>query len=466
MQENAICRWEFEVFLGGAAGPGKTDVLLMKPLYNVKHQRFKGIIFRRTFPELEEIIDRSRMWYPTYGGEFRETNRRWHFPSGATIKFSHMENEKDKYKHQSSEYQYIAFDEATQFSPTQYLYLFSRARTTDPNIAVQIYAASNPGGIGHQFIKDRFGIGLKEARTTIYDEKTHLSRIFIPGLLDDNPTLLQNDPGYLARLDQLPEIERMRLRFGIWDAFEGQVFAELNKQIHGVEPFDIPPEWERFRTFDWGYSAPFSVGWWAVDFDGKLYRYREWYGGKDDGSGAVKGLKMSDQEIARGIRKIEEDANEYGRVRPGPADPSIWSAKPRKKDGVIGPSAAEEMGQNGIHWIKADNERVAGKRQVHARFRLDAEGQPGIFIFNNCDNFWRTFTTLREDSKNPEDVDSDQEDHVYDEVRYACMFRPIKPQPVPKHDVGSFQYERRKYIKAKAYARGHGVSLANAYGKV
>ena len=459
-------RWEFEVFLGGAAGPGKTDVILMKPLYKVQYQSFKGIIFRRTFPELEEIIDRSRMWYPTYGGNYRETKRRWEFPSGAIIKFSHMENEKDKYKHQTAQYQYIGFDEATQFSPTQYLYLFSRCRTIDPNISCQIYAASNPGGIGHQFIKDRFGIGLLDSGETIYDEKTSLSRIFIPGLLDDNPTLIENDPGYVARLEQLPEIEKMRLRYGIWDAFEGQVFNELNRQVHGVDPFDVPPEWERFRTFDWGYSAPFSVGWWAVDFDGKLYRYRSWYGGKDDGSGSVRGLKMSDSEIARGIRKIEEEANEFGRIRPGPADPSIWSKKRDRKTGALGPSTSEEMGREGITWIKADNDRIGGKRQVHTRLRLDENGNPGIYIFNNDEHFWRTIPHLREDSRNPEDVDTDQEDHIYDEVRYACMFKPVRPRPAPAHDIGSFQYERRKLIAAKQYARRHGVSLAAAYGKI
>lgn len=466
MQEDAIRRWEFEVFLGGAAGPGKTDVLLMKPLYNIGFPSFKGAIFRRTFPELEEIIDRSRRWYPSYGGEYREGPRRYRFPSGATINFSHMENENDKYKHQGKEYQYVAFDEATQFSATQYLYLFSRMRKTDARIPVQMYSASNPGGMSHQFFKDRFGIGLWDPNKTIYDEKTGLSRIFIPGLLDDNPSLMLNDPAYVTRLEQLPEIEKMRLRYGIWDAFDGQVFSELNRKIHGCDDFDIPPEWEKFRTFDWGYSAPFSVGWWAVDFDGVLYRYREWYGAKNDGSGTYDGLRISDAEIAREIKRIEEEHNEYGRVRPGPADPSIWSPR-RNKNGVLGPSTFDEMAQNGIRWIKADNDRIGGKRQVHTRFRLDNDGRPRVLIFNSCTEFWRTFPLLREDPKNPEDVETKkQEDHIYDEFRYGCMYRPIRPHPVQQPDVGSFQYERRRYIKAKQYAMRHGMSLSSAYGKV
>jgi hypothetical protein len=460
MQENACRRWEFEVFMGGAAGPGKTDIIVMEALRHVQFPIYRAVVLRRTFPELEEIIDRTKEWYPGYGGEYREGKHRWYFPSGATVNLSHMQHEDDKKKHQGKEYQYIGFDEATHFTPTQYLYLFSRARTKDSRIPVRVRAASNPGGVSHQFFKDRFKIGLVLPGTTIYDERTALSRVFIPGLLDDNPTLTINDPTYLQRLDLLPEIERQRLRYGIWDAFEGQVFAELNKEVHGCQPFDIPLEWERFRTFDWGYSAPFSVGWWAVDFNGRLYRYREWYGGKPDGSGATRGLKLTDAEIARGIREREQGE----RVRPGPADPSIWSRK-RSKDGIIGPSTADEMAREGIHWIKADNDRIAGKRQVHTRFRIDGD-TPGITIFNSCKDFWRTLPLLQEDPKNPEDVDTSMEDHCYDEVRYACMFKPIRPRPIIQPDVGSFQYERRKYIAAKQYASRHGIGLAAAYGKV
>lgn len=461
MQENACRRWEFEVFLGGAAGPGKTDVIVMEALRNVRHRGYRAVIFRRTFPELEEIIDRTKEWYPTYDGDYREGKHRWYFPSGATILLSHMQHEDDKKKHQGKEYQYIGFDEATHFTPTQYLYLFSRARSKDASIPVRVRAASNPGGVSHQFFKDRFKIGLVTPGTTIYDEKTGLSRVFVPGLLEDNPTLLLNDPAYLQRLELLPEVERMRLRYGVWDAFEGQVFSELNKDVHGIGPFDIPPEWERFRTFDWGYSAPFSVGWWAVDFDGRLYRYREWYGGKDDGSGTVKGLRLSDVEIARGVREREQGE----RVKPGPADPSIWSRK-RSKDGIIGPSTAEEMAKEGIHWIKADNDRIGGKRQVHHRLRMGDDGRPQIYIFHSCKDFWRTLPLLQEAPNNPEDVNTEQEDHCYDEVRYACMFRPVKSKPVIQPDVGSFQYERRKYIRAKQYAARHGCSLTAAYGRV
>ena len=463
MQTKACVRWEPEIFLGGAAGPGKTDFLVMEALRYIGKAKYRGVIFRRTYPELEEIIDRTKQWYPSLGGLYSESKTRWRFPSGAIVKLSHLQHENDKHRHQGKEYQYVAFDEATHFTPTQYLYMFSRARSVDASIPIRILAASNPGGVSHAFFRERFKIGLIPPGTTIRDEVTGMARVYIPGLLEDNPTLLLNDPDYLHRLDMLPEIERMRLRYGIWDAFEGQVFSELNAEVHGCEPFDVPPEWERFRTFDWGYSAPFSVGWWAVDYEGRLYRYREWYGGKDDGSGAVKGLKLTDVEIAREILKQERTNRE--RVRPGPADPSIWSAR-RSKDGVIGPSTAEEMSREGCHWIKADNDRIGGKRQVHARLRLQDDGRPSIHIFNTCKDFWRTFPLLREDEDNPEDVDTKQEDHVYDEVRYACAFRPIRPQKREASDAGSFQAERRRLIAARKESRRRGITLHEAYRRV
>ena len=203
MQEEACRRWEFEVLMGGRAGPGKTDVIVMKPLRYIDYSKFRGVIFRRTFPELEEVVDRTKQWYPAFGGEYKEGKSRWFFPSGATIKLSHMQHENDKYKHQTKEYQYIGFDEGTHFTPTQYLYMFSRARCTDGNIPVQINTGTNPGGVAHQFFKDRFKIGLVPECTTIYDEATGLSRVFIPGTREDNPSLFLNDPDYELRLELL-----------------------------------------------------------------------------------------------------------------------------------------------------------------------------------------------------------------------------------------------------------------------
>lgn len=469
-QTDFLRRGEFECLFGGAAGPGKSECALMDATRYVNNRNYRGLVLRRTFPQLEELMDRALKYYPLVdpGARWMSTEKRWHFSSGATIKFGHMQTENDKLSYQGQEYHRVYFDEVTQFTPTQYLYVFSRVRTTDPNIRCAVRCTTNPGGISHQFIKDRFCIGTVEPRTTIYDEvddgkggKIRISRVFIPATLDDNPSLA-NDTEYLARLAQLPELERLRLRHGLWDAFEGQAFTELNKGIHGIKAFDIPLEWERFRAFDWGYAKPFSVGWYAVDFDGNVYRYAEWYGAKrDEGRRTWDcGMKMTATEIARGIKEREREMR--AKVRIGPADPAIWSRRPQK-DGTLGISVSDEMGAEGIYWLKADNDRILGRQQVHHRLSLDDEGHPSFYVFDTCEHWWRVFPQLRENEKNPEDIEDKAEDHPYDETRYALMFKPVRPRVRIAPDIGSFQSERRKYLKAKALAAKRGISIADAY---
>ena len=466
-QREFCSRSEFEVLFGGAAGPGKTDCLVIEATRYITHPRYRAIIVRRTFPQLQEIIDRCWRFYPMLDGEYRATEHRWYFPSGATIQLGHMQHEDDKYNYQGKEYHFIGFDEVTQFTKTQYLYLFSRCRSTVPELPSRIRATTNPGGIGHIWCKERFIDPMKPIKTYV-DPVTGLSRIFIPAKIYDNPTLIENDPGYLKRLEALPEVERMRLLEGSWDVFEGQVFGELSMLVHGCDSFEVPAEWEKFMAFDWGYSKPFSVAWYALDYDGVLYRYREWYGCKDNEHDI--GLKMSATDIARGIWEREKE-----KVRFRVADPACWNKRP-KKDGPPGPSVVEDMSKEGIYFTKADNNRILGKLQVHNRLKMEEEidpstgeitkSYPRCLIFRNNKHFWRTMMELRLDPKNPEDVDTDQEDHIYDEFRYACMARPVIPRKKERIPPGSFMAERNKYIKAKKYAQRHGVSLEAAYGRV
>lgn len=468
-QEEFCSRSEFESLYGGAAGPGKTDCLIALATRYIEFPDYKGILFRRTFPQLQEIIDRCWQRYPSLGGVYRSTEHRWYFPSGATIALSHMQHEADMYNHQGKEYQFIGFDELTQFLLSQYLYLFSRARSTNPQIPSRIRSTTNPGGVGHQWVKERFVINTDPGKTFV-DSQTGLSRVFIPGKIEDNPTLFESDPGYVARLEALPEVEKMRLRHGIWDAFEGQVFSELSMRTHGVQPFDIPPEWERFMVMDWGFAKPFSCGWYTMDYDGRLYRYREWYGCKEDE--ADKGLKLQAYEVARGI--LDREKGEKMRFRI--ADPSIWNLMPdTRRNEVRGSSVYEDMMNEGVFFMKADNDRIQGKLQVHKRFKLDEEinketgevtDSANFFVFTNHKHFWRTLPEIREDAKNPDDVDTDQEDHIYDEVRYACMCKPVKPKKVERIPVGSFQYERNKMIRAKKLARTRGITIEQAYQRI
>ncbi len=472
-QTNFCSRWEFEVLYGGQAGGGKSDAIIGEALRDIGHPGYQGIILRRTFPELEEIMSRCEGLYPDLGGYFAGTKKTWIFPSGAKIKLGHMQREKDKYKYKSNEYQYIGLDEATSFTGTQYLYMFSRCRSKHMDIKPRFRAGTNPGGDGHQFLKDRFQIGIVPDGQTIFDRVTELYRIFIKAGLKDNPFIAVNDPDYVKRLMALPEIERMRLMEGIWDAFEGQAIPELNVDVHsmekhGMRPADIPKEWPRYRTFDWGYATPFSVGWWAIDYDGHLYRYREWYGAKE-GEERNIGLRMDPGSLARKIKEIEHDAGE--KVLPGPADPDIWNPRwksmGKKNFGVVGGSVAEDMAAEGIHFLQADNDRLLGRQQVHKRLELDEQGDPQIFISLHCKDFWRTIPLLREYEGNPEDIESKNvEDHIYSEVRYMCMFKPTKAKHQQPNDLGSFQAERRKLINARKLASQRGISITDAYGRI
>lgn len=473
--QTAFCqRGEFEAFAGGAAGPGKTLMLILLALRNIEHPRYHGLILRRTFPRLQEIIDRCHEIYPLYGGNWKASLHRFEFPTGAKITLGHCQHEDSKRDWHGKEFQYIAFDELTEFTKSQYEFIaLSRARSTIPEIPIRIRSASNPGGGGHQWVRDRFvSVGTPGRR--FIDPKTGLSRIFIPGTIEDNPTLFENDPAYIQRLESLPEIERLRLRHGVWDAFEGQVFPELSQLVHGCEPFDIPPEWERYCVMDWGYAKPFSVGWYAVDYDDVIYRYREWYGstreehGKEDG--ADTGIKMAAWEVAREILRKEQGE----KIRLRIADPSIWHKRPdyRQKE-ARGPTIEEDFSSEGVYFTKADNDRVHGKQQIHRRLKLDEEvdhetgevmsENPQVQIFNDQPAWWRTMTSLVEDEKNPEDVDTKQPDHAYDEFRYMCMSRPVIPKKVVRMPEGSFRRERDRLIKAKKYASRHGVSVAQAY---
>jgi len=316
-------------------------------------------------------------------------------------------------------------------------------------------------------VRERF-VNNKEPGRAYIDKKTGLSRTFIPAKIEDNPTLFLNDPGYLQRLESLPEIEKLRLRYGIWDVFEGQVFMELNRSVHGCEKFEIPVEWERFVVFDWGYAKPFCVQWFAVDFNEVLYLYREWYGMKP-GEFDV-GIRMSNADIARGMLEREEDENMGARV----ADPAIWNKTPLKSGGQ-GPSVQEDMGNEGVFFIKADNDRLQGKMQFHERLVIDKvkdengtiiKEEPRLVVFNTCKHWWRTVPEMQECPRNPEDVDSDQEDHCYDTTRYGLMFRRIAPRVKKKVVTGTFKSERSRYLSAKKKALKYGISMHSAYSGI
>lgn len=428
-----LSRFEDEALYGGAAGGGKSEALVAEALRQVHIPHYRGLILRKTYPELSELIDKSQRYYRgAYpGAQWSEARHEWRFPSGAKIAFGAMQHTNDRFKYQGRAYDYIAFDELTHFTQDEYLYLLSRNRASGPGTRVYLRASANPGGIGHGWVKARF-LTPAPPMQTIWEDvsiqspdgsmlSARRSRIFVPSTVFDNQILLRNDPAYAARLAALPEADKRALLYGDWDSFSGQVFTEWrndaahyadHRHTHVVDPFPIPRNWRIVRGFDFGYSRPFSVGWWAVSPDGMLYRVRELYGCTDTPN---QGVRWEPARIAREIRKIEQDdPNFKGRTVRGVADPSIF-------DESRGESVAQMMEREGVFFDRGDNARIAGKMQVHHRLAFDQNGIPGLAVFHTCRHFIRTVPALVYDAVNVEDVDTAMEDHIYDETRYVLM---------------------------------------------
>lgn len=440
-------RPEYEVLYGGAAGGGKSDALLAEALRQVHIPHYRALILRKTYPQLSELVDRS---YAIYKAAFPQATYNasqhvWRFPSGAQIWFGSMQHTKDRINYQGKRYDFIAFDELTHFTWDEYSYLFSRNRPSGPGTRVYMRAATNPGGVGHGWVKDRFitpapPMTPMHEDVEIEDENGNKrimrrSRIFVPASVRDNKILMRNSPEYMANLSLLPAAEREALLEGSWDSFSGQVFREWRNDpehyedqrwTHVIEPFDIPAWWTVYRGFDFGYAKPFSVGWFAVDPEGRMYLFKEYYGTTGTPN---EGAKLEPHEIAAEIRRIEqEDPQLRGRQIIGIADPSIW-------DESRGSSIAAMMAEapNFVMWNKGDNTRIPGKMQFHYRLAFDEEGLPMFYCFNTCKHFIRTIPSLVYDERHVEDIDTTQEDHIYDMTRYVFMASPIKPRKQHEH---------------------------------
>lgn len=433
-QLSMLSRGETEGFYGGAAGGGKTDYLTIDALREVDIPHYRGLVVRRSVPELAQLLDRAQCIYPQIypKAKFNETKHTWTFPSGAQVRFASLYHAKDKYKFQGLSYDFIGMDELCQFTYDEASYLMSRNRANGPGTHVRFRGTGNPGGIGMGWVKQHYISPTKPGKrfwrkfTLINpDGKIQIvwkSYIFIQSSVFDNQILLQNNPEYLATLAALPEQDKNALLYGSWDSFEGQVFIEWRNDpqhykdrhwTHVIEPFTIPQSWQIIRSFDWGYSKPFSVGWFAVDNDGRYYRIKELYG---CGSRPNTGVKWTNQQIAQRIKEIEKtEPNLKYRDVIGYADPAIF-----QQDGS-GSSIANDMAKYGIYWNKGDNSRIAGKMQYHYRLAFDENGIPMMYVFSNCKNFIRTIPNLIYSENQVEDIDTDTEDHQYDESRYAVM---------------------------------------------
>lgn len=397
----------FEVLMGGAAGGGKSDALLLEGLRQVHISQYRAIMFRRTTKQLRRLIDRSFEIFPKLHPdiEFKASDNTWIFPSGAKYILSHMEEEKNKYDHDGQEYQYIAFDELTSFSETQFLYLFSRCRSSNPSLHCYMRSSAMPIGTGLVWVKQRF---IDNENEIIIDKDTGLSRQYIFANLDDNKYLKVNDPLYENRLKLLGDNLYTALRYGNWNIIEGAFFSEWDERKHVLPEHKIPNGVHVWRAMDWGYARPFSIGWFYEDYDKRIIHFKEWYGctGK-----ANEGLRLSAREVAKGIKEIEKLMSVQ--VSEGYADPSCWS----KQDDI--PSIIDNMRDEGIDWTPAKNDRLQSIMEIHNRLKED-----GLKITENCKHLIRTLPTLQTNLRRPEDFDTNGEDHAVDMLRYSIMSRP------------------------------------------
>jgi len=420
-----------ERFYGGSRGGGKSDAMAGHAgLKSAKYgSGVRAVFFRREYPQLDAIIDRSKEIYGPIGATYAEQRKQWTFPNGSTLRFRSLDTDARAEAYQGHSYTDVYFEELTNYpNPAPVMKMKATLRSAE-GIPCHFHATGNPGGPGHGWVKQRYIDPAPQGWKII--EENGSRRIFIPAKLSDNKLLMENDPQYVDRLKQTgsPELVRAWLE-GDWNVVEGAFFECWRPDKHVIEPFAIPDYWMKFRAFDWGSMSPFSVGWWAVsdgsEVDGRVYprgaliRYREWYGAKE----ANVGLKLTNEAIARGIKQRESENIVYG-----VADPSIFIVQG-------GPSIAEQMAKEGVLWRKADNRRVgklgAMSGWAEMRSRMIGEDKPMIYCFNTCVDSIRTIPSLPHDPQRPEDLDTNSEDHAADEWRYACMSRPWAKKAKPK----------------------------------
>jgi len=433
-----------EILYGGAAGGGKSHCMSVLALaYALKVPNIQIYLFRRLSEDLKKNhLDGSSGFVQILSemvnknlASINYSTAQITFWNGAKIHLCHCQHEKDVIKYQGVEINLLLIDELTHFS--EYIYKFLRGRVRIGGLQIpeglfgdlpRIVCGSNPGGVGHEFVKSEF-IDNKNP-LEIYqmsDEEGGMTRQFIPAKLEDNPTMTENDPLYKHKLLGLGGALAKAMLDGDWDAIEGAYFDTFNKDIHIVKDFEIPHDWYKIRGFDWGYSAPFGVLWGAIS-DGSLINiggkhisfprdsliiYREYYGwtGKPN-----KGLKMELPEIAKNTMQMQDNEVMNKQV----ADPAIFDES--KKN--MGMTQAEELAKYGCIYERADNKRVAGWQQIRSRL-TGRDGKPLIYITEGCKSLIRTLPIMQYDKTKPEDLDTSLEDHLLDVLRYICMARPI-----------------------------------------
>ena len=432
---------------GGARGGGKSWAVRVKAvLLCLRYPGIKVMIVRKTYPELQEnhIVPLCEM-LGCYLDEkeriaaYNDAKKHITFPNGSRILFRYLENEKDAMRFQGTEVDVLFVDEATQQTESRMEKLRACVRGTN-DFPKRIYFTCNPGGEGHTWVKRLF------IDRSFREGEEPEDHSFIQALITDNRALMEKNPDYRKQLESLPPKLRDAWLYGNWEIFEGQFFEDLRiepdmkaalahgctltreelkeqgRWCHVIAPFDLAAGprrgWSIVRSYDFGYGKPFSCAWWAVDYEGVVYRVLELYGCTGTPN---EGLRWTPDRQFREIARIEgEHPWLRGRRIEGVADPAIWDAS-------RGESVAETAARYGVYFTPGDNKRIPGWMQCHYRLQFDEEGRARMYVFDNCRAFIRTIPLLQFSRSEPEDLNTEQEDHAADEWRYLCMSRPILP---------------------------------------
>lgn len=426
-----------EILFGGAAGGGKS--FLMRALAIIWCAMIPGLqvyLFRRILDDLiKNHIEGSRgframlaPWVLT--GRVQIIDSEIRFWNGSKIYLCHCQHEKDRFKYQGAEIHVLLVDELTTFTDTIYRFLRTRVRMTSIPVPEQfagmfprVLTSSNPGNIGHGWVKTAWGLGADGGRDAMEvwrtpDEEGGMLRQYVPARLEDNPTMAVDDPTYRARLRGMGSASLVRaFELGDWDAVAGSYLEGIfDIDRHIVTPFSIPHTWKVWRAMDWGFAKPYSVGWWALSNDGVYYRWRELYG---YGGKPNVGSREEASAVARRIKKIEEHDERLGyEYRNNIADSAIFSETGTE-------SIARAFRAEGIAWresAKGKGSRINGAHRI-----IDLLMADRLKVFDSCTHWIRTVPALMPDQDNLEDVNTKMEDHAWDETMYATG--PIRRSP-------------------------------------
>ena len=432
---------ESEVLFGGAAGGGKSYGQMVDALlFALRYPASKQLVLRRTFSELDKSLIRlSLSLFPNSLYSFNSSSHTGKFINGSCIDFGYCATENDVYQYQSAEYDVIRFDELTHFTEAQYIYLISRVRGANP-YPKQIKSSTNPGGVGHGWVKRRF-VDASEAGKSFIGEDG-MQRIFIPSLLDDNRFLSEGDPGYRKRLLALPEREKKALLFGDWNIFEGQYFTEWKQDIHVISPFEIPKYFRKFRTVDYGLDR-LACLWIAVSPEGNFFVYREYCESNLSISAAAKAI----------LERTPDSEEIYATLAP----PDLWS-----RSQETGKTKASLFSEYGINFTKTSNEREAGWLALKELITPRENGIPRLRFFSHCAEIIKCLPALLIDKIKTSDCATEPHEitHAPDALRGFAIYhaRPeIKAVSTPKNvwtkdmweDYFSADEEEKKYLKRK-----------------